>query len=82
MQRLLQTHRFLRSLNHSNLTFKCNYNNDNKVRVPMYEPIESRPFFKLPPKSGQQKWFPKHMAIQFEKMEARLRSVDLIIEIS
>jgi hypothetical protein len=43
--------------------------------------IKSRDEFVLPPKVGHQKWFPKHMAIQFQKMEARLRATDLIVEV-
>jgi hypothetical protein len=44
--------------------------------------IESRLYFKLPPKAGRQIWYPKHMSIQFDKMQARIRSVDLVIEVS
>lgn len=54
----------------------------DSIQLPHHERIESRAFFRLPTKPDYQKWFPKHMSIQFEKMEARLRSVDLLIEVS
>ncbi|KAI6173143.1 G domain-containing protein [Aphelenchoides besseyi] len=46
-----------------------------------HTPIESRSQFRLPKTAEQTKWYPKHMAIQFARMEHRLRSMDLIIEV-
>uniref|UniRef100_A0A915CT27 G domain-containing protein n=1 Tax=Ditylenchus dipsaci TaxID=166011 RepID=A0A915CT27_9BILA len=37
--------------------------------------------FVLPPKVDQKKWYPKHMSIQLQKMEGKLRTVDLILEV-
>ncbi|KJH53669.1 hypothetical protein DICVIV_00097 [Dictyocaulus viviparus] len=37
--------------------------------------------FVLPPNFDYRVWFPMHMYVQMEKMEAKLRSVDLIVEV-
>ncbi|KAI6205012.1 Mitochondrial GTPase 1 [Aphelenchoides besseyi] len=46
-----------------------------------HTPIESRSKFRLSKAAEQTKWYPKHMSIQFARMEHRLRSMDLIIEV-
>ncbi|KAI6192024.1 Mitochondrial GTPase 1 [Aphelenchoides bicaudatus] len=52
-----------------------------KPEEPEFEPIESRSSFVVLNKPTQQKWFPKHMSIQLSKMEARLRAIDLVVEV-
>ncbi|CAD5229558.1 unnamed protein product [Bursaphelenchus okinawaensis] len=45
------------------------------------KPIQSRSEFELPINVERKKWYPKHMSIQMAKMEGRLRSVDLVVEV-
>jgi ribosome biogenesis GTPase A len=40
-----------------------------------------RQTFELPAAFDHRQWFPMHMSVQLKKMEARLRSVDLVIEV-
>ena len=40
-----------------------------------------REFFELPEAFDHRTWFPMHMSVQMKKMEAKLRSVDLILEV-
>ncbi|VDD86593.1 unnamed protein product [Enterobius vermicularis] len=40
-----------------------------------------RTTFEVPRNLDLRKWFPMHMAVQWKKMEGKLRSVDLIIEV-
>lgn len=42
---------------------------------------EFRQQFELPAQYDYRQWFPMHMSVQLKKMEAKLRSVDLIIEV-
>jgi ribosome biogenesis GTPase A len=45
------------------------------------EPFEPRKFWQLPASFERQHWFPKHMGIQMKRMEGKLRTVDLVIEV-
>lgn len=80
MLRACASYGFLRQFRHVNLSSACRFSDE----LPQVErpPIKSRNYFSLPSKNVQQKWYPKHMSIQFDKMEAKIRSVDLIIEAS
>ncbi|CAI2349645.1 unnamed protein product [Caenorhabditis sp. 36 PRJEB53466] len=42
---------------------------------------EMRNFFQLPPQYDYRQWFPMHMSVQLKRMEGKLRSVDLVIEV-
>ncbi|PIC41362.1 hypothetical protein B9Z55_008809 [Caenorhabditis nigoni] len=42
---------------------------------------EFRENFQLPAQYDYRQWFPMHMSVQLKKMEAKLRSVDLVIEV-
>uniref|UniRef100_A0A8R1HSP1 Mitochondrial GTPase 1 n=1 Tax=Caenorhabditis japonica TaxID=281687 RepID=A0A8R1HSP1_CAEJA len=44
-------------------------------------PPEMREFFRLPAQYDYRTWFPMHMSVQLKKMEAKLRSVDLVVEV-
>lgn len=46
-----------------------------------FTPIVSRHEFELSKNVEKKKWFPMHMSVQMAKMEGRLRSVDLIVEV-
>lgn len=37
--------------------------------------------FDLPVKFDKRIWYPKHMGVQLKRMEGKLRTVDLIIEV-
>lgn len=72
---------FLNRLERVHSNFSRGYAKQKTKNEPEYEPIESRSTFRLVRKNATSSWFPKHMAIQFERMEARLRAVDLIVEV-
>lgn len=43
--------------------------------------VNFRECFELPEAFDHRTWFPMHMSVQMKKMEAKLRSVDLILEV-
>ncbi|CAI5444052.1 unnamed protein product [Caenorhabditis angaria] len=45
------------------------------------EKSKFREFFELPQQYDYRTWFPMHMSVQLKIMEAKLRSVDLVIEV-
>lgn len=40
-----------------------------------------RDTFKLPTQFNKIHWFPRHMSIQLKRMEGKLRTIDLIVEV-
>ncbi|KAI6240698.1 G domain-containing protein [Aphelenchoides fujianensis] len=46
-----------------------------------HAPIPCRTEFRLPAAAKQTSWYPKHMSVQFTRMEHRLKSMDLIVEV-
>jgi len=48
------------------------------VRIPEFRPRER---FELPANFDYRTWYPKHMGIQMKRMEGKLRSIDLIVEV-
>lgn len=52
-----------------------------KLKPVAREPIPSREEFELPVNVERKKWYPTHMSVQMAKMEGRLRSVDMVVEV-
>ena len=45
------------------------------------EDFQPRYAFELPAQFDYRTWYPRHMSVQLKRMEGKLRSVDLIVEV-
>lgn len=41
-----------------------------------------REHFRLPTQFDKRTWYPKHMGVQLKRMEGKLRTVDLLVEVA
>lgn len=69
-------------------TFCINYSFPRKIcyvnfcqNVDLTKKFVPRNFFNLPTQFDHRTWYPKHMGVQLKRMEGKLRTVDLIIEV-
>ncbi|KAL7072539.1 hypothetical protein ACQ4LE_008276 [Meloidogyne hapla] len=73
---------FLRQFIYSfNINYKKIHNGQQISSSEQFENFVPRQRFELPVKFDRKDWYPKHMRIQMQVMEGKLRTVDLILEV-